>query len=366
MIYPALKAWFDMPIPDEYSKRRPAEDLLCWTDEARKELKPVGLSGILSGIARRESARADERLARMKPEEERPTLRRDWARLLGEVQPAREPRLIEGKSEDVLGGRLARVALEVEPGIVVPIFLITPNDAKGKPPVVVMVAQGGKAGFLKERGDVIAAFLNAGVAVCLADVRGTGETKPGDGSPGRQSSRTSISQTELILGRTVLGNQLRDLRTVIRWLQTRDGIDGKKLVVWGDSFVEPNNLNRLGFSEIRVPLDAPDLPAIAEPGAAQLALFAALYEDAVKVVFTHGGLHSHREILPGAYLYVPHDAVIPGAASLWWFIPQGEALGTPWVYGRAVDAWNQIGRNWSWARPDQPVAKGVIKKLTGQ
>src|SRR5262245_315368 len=33
-IYPALKEWFGMPIPEEYSKRRPAEDLMCWTEEA--------------------------------------------------------------------------------------------------------------------------------------------------------------------------------------------------------------------------------------------------------------------------------------------------------------------------------------------
>src|SRR5262249_32051243 len=132
--------------------------------------------------------------------------------LLGDIEPFAKPKVIEGKAEDVPGGSLKRFALEMEPGIVVPVLLLTPKDAKGKMPIVVMVAQGGKAAFLKERGEVLEALLEAGVAVCLVDVRGTGETSPG-ASPGRGSSRTSVSQTNLILGQPVLGAQLRDLRT---------------------------------------------------------------------------------------------------------------------------------------------------------
>ena len=64
-------------------------------------------------------------------------------------------------------------------------MLLTPKDAKGKLPIVVMVAQAGKAGFLKERSDAIEAFLKAGIAVCLVDVRGTGETKPGSSAASR-------------------------------------------------------------------------------------------------------------------------------------------------------------------------------------
>ena len=53
-----------------------------------------------------------------------------------------------------------------------------------------------------------------GRTVCLVDVRGTGETQPGT-SAERGSSRTSVSQTNLILGQPLLGSQLRDLRTVV-------------------------------------------------------------------------------------------------------------------------------------------------------
>ena len=169
-----------------------------------------------------------------------------------------------------------------------------------------MVAQAGKAAFLKERGDAVAAFLKAGVAVCLVDVRGTGETQAGK-SADRSGARTSVSQMNLMLGQTVLGAQVRDLRTVVRWLRTREGIDGKRLALWGDSFAPANAKD----ARIAVPHDAPDFPRIAEPGADLTVLLAALFEDGVAAVYTRGGLDADFRTAP-PYLYVPHDAVLPG------------------------------------------------------
>jgi hypothetical protein len=193
----------------------------------------------------------------------------------------------------------------------IPFFLITPKHAKGKMPVVLMVSSSGKQAFLKERGAAIAAFLEAGVAVCLPDVRGTGETRSADGSAGRGSSRTSISQTELILGQTVMGSQLRDLRSVLRWLRTRKDVDASKLAVWGDSFAKVNPQD----AKLAAPLDAPDLPAIAEPGGSLLAAFAGLFEGRTTVLYARGGLASYVQMIESPYLYVPHDIVVPDAVS---------------------------------------------------
>ena len=309
-IYPALKDWFGMAIPEEYSKRRPADDLMCWTEEATKELKPKALHELVRDIAEKR-ALAGRGSPRVEVERRVLLLREDWSKLLGDVEPPANPKLIEGKTEEVPGGTLARYALEVEPGMSVPVLLITPKDAKGKVPVVLMVSSSGKQAFLKERGAAIAAFLNAGVAVCLPDVRGTGETRSGDGSAGRGSSRTSISQSNLILGQTVMGSQLRDLRSVIRWLRARKDIDATKLAVWGDSFAKVNPQG----AKLAVPLDAPDLPAIAEPGGSLLAAFAGLYEGGWTVLYARGGLASYVRMIESPYLYVPHDIVVPGAVT---------------------------------------------------
>ncbi len=286
MIHPALKDWFGIPIPTEYSKPLPSSDLKCWTDDARKELKPKTLAEVLIGRAERREPPGD------------------WAKVLGDTEPVK-PEVLEGMADQVAGGRLIRFALTTDPGITVPLLLITPDNAEGKTPAVVMVASGGKAGFLKERGEALTELLKAGVAVCLADVRGTGETRPGT-SAERGSSRTSVSQQSLILGQPMLGAQLRDLRTVLKWLAAHDGIDGKRLAVWGDSFAKVNPKDTV----VAVPLDV-DGPAISEPGGANLALLAALCEKDVKVMYARGGIDPKDTLTGSSYLYLPHDAVVP-------------------------------------------------------
>ena len=295
MIYPALKDWFGMPIPEEYSKRRPTEELMCWTPEAREKLKPKMPHEAVGGLAA--------------PQVEAPPAKLDvlckqWSSRLGSIEPAKEPKLSGARTEDIDGGKLLRFLLDVEPGITLPGLLLLP-DVKGNVPVVVMVAQAGKAGFLKERGDALNAFLKAGVAVCLVDVRGTGEIKPGS-SADRGSSRTSVSQTNLILGQPVIGSQLRDLRTVIRWLQTREGIDGKKIALWGDSFAKVNPPD----VKLAAPLDV-EGPAISEPAGDHLALLAGLFEPDVAAIYAGGGVRFVPSMFSGPHFAVPHDAIVP-------------------------------------------------------
>jgi cephalosporin-C deacetylase-like acetyl esterase len=348
MIYPALKDWFGMPIPEEYSKRRPSEDLMCWTEEAKKELKPKKLHEVVG----REKWIAALALVPWGEEKSRVWAQKTWAKLLGGIEPPANPKATEGKAEDVPGGKLARFALEVEPGIVVPFLLVTPAEAKGKVPVVVMVAQDGKAGFLKERSDAIVTFLKAGVAVCLPDVRGTGETRASTGAD-RSSSRTSVSQTNLILGQPVLGSQLRDLRAVVRWLQARDGIDGKKVAVWGDSFARVNAKD----TKLAVPLDG-ELPAIAEPGGANLAVLAGLFED-VGVIYARGGLDD--TLATGPYLYVPHESITAGPLLTHVVIPIIMQK-RPVVYEGTVDTQNRlVGKK---PLPPEEAAAAIAKALT--
>ncbi len=349
MIYPALKDWFGMTIPEEYSMRRTSAELTCWTDEARAELKPKPVHEVIAALA---VQRRTEALAKLPTD-----ARKAWATRLGNIEPVANPKMTEGKTEDVPGGTLARFALETDAGITVPVFVITPKDAKGKLPAVVMVAQAGKQAFLKERGEEITALLKSGVAVCLVDVRGTGETRPGN-SADRGSSRTSVSQTNLILGQPVLGSQLRDLRTAIRWLSNRDGIDGKKLAVWGDSFAKVNAAD----TKLAIPLEH-EMPAVSEPGGANLALLAAFFEDGVTTVYARGGLDIAETFSASPYLYVPHDAVIPGALQVATLVPivsKSRAV----VYEGTVDAQNRVtgGKPMS----GEAAAKWVADKILGK
>jgi hypothetical protein len=163
--------------------------------------------------------------------------------------------------------------------------------------------------------------------------------------------RTSISQTNLILGQPVLGSQFRDLRTVIHWLQTRKEINAGRIAVWGDSFADIN----ANDGRFMVPLDAPDLPRYAEPCGSSLALFAHLFEDDVVQIHSNGGIRLDRiGQLQSPYLYLPHDAIIPSSGMIFWAEYQRMQ------FERHVDIWN-CQRNKSRSSIGELVAKMVQK-----
>jgi hypothetical protein len=254
---------------------------------------------------------------------------------------------------------LSRWVCEVEPGIVVPLLLVTPKKVPGRVPVVVMVSSRGKQAFFPTHGEAIAALLQAGIAVCLPDVRGTGETQPGS-SAARGSARTSISQTNLILGQPVIGSQLRDLRTVIRWLAAREEIDGEKIAIWGEAFHTPNEKT----TKLAVPLDAPNFPHIAEPAAPLLALLAGLYEENVALIYTHGGLAKYASLFDQPYVYVPHDAVVPGIVAVGDIPALVAALAPrPVQQEAAIDATNRLVGAQPQANHPLAAAKDIIAKL---
>jgi hypothetical protein len=172
--------------------------------------------------------------------------------------------------------------------------------------VVIGLCQGGKHQFLSERSSGIARLLHSGVAVCLPDVRGTGETKPGDGRR-RDSSATAISASEQMLNGSTFRGRLSELDAVVRFLKQREDLNGERTALWGEGFAPAN---RAEFDPA-VPLDA-DLPAHAEPLGGLLAEIGGLTMR-VRAVAVRGGLVDFRSLLDSPFCYVPHDAIIPGA-----------------------------------------------------
>ena len=177
-------------------------------------------------------------------------------------------------------------------------------------PVVVMVAQGGKAGFFKERSDVIA-------GVPEGRRRGLPRRCPRHGRnearatsrADRGSRRTSVSQTNLILGQPVISAQLRDLRTVIHWLQSRKDIDGKKVAVWGDSFAKVNDERR----SIRCAARCAKLAAVCRTGwGIACRRWPAVFEENVLLYVSRRiGFAFKVDLWESPYLYLPHEFVLP-------------------------------------------------------
>lgn len=307
-IHQAFQRWFDIDVTqeDEYSQRVESENLRSMTDEARRELKPRKLFEIVTDLGREKVSAARERLANKTPMDRRQQLQADWQALLGDIQPRDEAKVLSEKTETTEGGSVVihRIALQTEPGIVVPLILLqpTPDKKKTSSRIVVAVSQAGKAGFVRERSAEIAELLDAGAVVCLPDVRGAGKSRGSRGELGSASYYALYFETPLP------GLRLRDLRAVMKYLRTRRELGRCDFALWGDSFTPPNRQD----TNFQVPKRVNGRPKFSEPLGGLLATLGALYEDDVKAVTIHGGLGGYLDVLPSSYVYIPHDVVIPG------------------------------------------------------
>jgi len=322
-IYPTFQRWFGMTAPDkEVMQRHPADDLLCLTPEAVKDLKPRFVHEIAADLAAERVAAARKRLADLPARDRRLRLRQDWSQLLGAVEPGMEKPVSHAALEGLGKVTVERLTLETDPGIVVPVLMLVPRRKPDeKLAIVVGLAHDGKAGFLKHRADELAELLAGGVAVCLPDVRGTGETRPAGDRRGAPAGRlvtvqetspgTVLANEDLMLGRTLVGDRLRDLRAVLRYLRGRAALDSGRIALWGDSFSPTNPAG----SALGVPWDAEKLPQQSEPLGGLLALFGALFEDDVHAVSVSGSLASYQSLLGSFFCYTPHDILVPGAVT---------------------------------------------------
>jgi cephalosporin-C deacetylase-like acetyl esterase len=313
-LYPILNRWLDIPIPEtQYHNPRPEADLMALTPKAAAERKPKSVSVLAFEIAQTHLARARASRTSLSSSDRLRSLRTSLKEKLGDIDPAPDTRERTIWTKQLSSFSVEAVSLDTAPGISVPLFLIKPNSASAKRmPVVVAFAQGGKEAFLTQRRSDISALLDKGVAVCLVDVRGTGETAPSNNSvSGLENSSTSLAATELMLGTTALGQRLKDARTVVHYLMSRDDIDSKQLLLWGDSFVATNP--REGLLDQSVGQQAgPQIIHQSDPLGSLLVLLTALYEDNVRAVAARGGLVSYLSVLEDRFCYVPQDVIIPG------------------------------------------------------
>jgi dienelactone hydrolase len=304
MIHPLFERWFGIKVTekDEYSAPRKPDELICLTDKARDALKPKSLNELMSALGQERIEAARKRLAGKSPVECRHRIRDDWSKLLGPATPARPPVVKQTATDDQLvgGGKVERIVLEVEPGTVVPVMVLTPAKRTGKAPVVVGLAQSGKAGFLKERSAELQKLLQGGAIVVLPDVRATGETRSGD---------TDLSVNLQLFGETLLGERLRDLRSVLAYLRERKDVDSRRIALWGDAFAPPNPAD----TNFKVPRGVDAWPRGPEPLGGLLALLGGLFEDDIRAVYVAGGLASFHGVLTHFAVLIPHSASVPGA-----------------------------------------------------
>ncbi len=181
-LYPILNRWFDMPLPAvEYQQPASEADLMALTPKVAAERKPKSVSAIVYKIAANAAA-AGTRITQLS---------------LG-IRAARESAYFsEGETRGYRSCARGSRANHVDEAVIglfgrgrhtryrsgyqrPAVFNQTSSLLRASAcRVVLAFAQGGKEAFLTQRRGIIAALLEKGVAVCLADVRGTGETADG-------------------------------------------------------------------------------------------------------------------------------------------------------------------------------------------
>lgn len=311
---PTLARWFGIPIPSEDNTnpsleniaalpslaRRPISELAVLTPPIAQELHMKTLHEVAHAQGQAEIETVRSELANLAPADQRKWVAAEWAKKLGNIEPNPHPQATVEWTKRMPNTSAEAIALTVEPGITVPMILLHPLMAPAaRPPVVVAVAEEGKDLFLARRSEEIETLLKGGVAVCLIDVRGTGET--GSASP----------NTALVLGDTLLGERLKDLRTVLVYLASRTDVNPQQVGLWGDSFSPPNP-DHLMVDETPLWRVGPQIEQEAEPLGGLLALLGSLYENNVQTVAVKGGLASYLSILDDSFEYVPQDVIVPG------------------------------------------------------
>lgn len=298
-IHTAFEKWLDLKV-EEAKERRPARELLCWTDDAKKTIQNDPL--ILWKHATEQIEKYNEQLRQLPEEKRRQQLCADWQKILASDTPKGDSQKVS--TEEFKGYKLEKWTTLSDPGHRVPILLLTGREEK-KRPVVVGITGLGKDLFFTQNQETIELLLENDIAICLFDPRWTGEVRLGN-DRGRQSSLVSISATEQMHGTPVMGQRLEDTLAVVDFLKSHRQIDPQKIILWGESLSLNNNQR-----ETAVPMDATPPPHLGDTCGSTLAVLASLFRPEIKGIISRGGVWEYRSLLKSPFVYHSHDVMIP-------------------------------------------------------
>jgi hypothetical protein len=323
-LHPTLERWFGIPTPFSELRTSVNANLAKVAGDRRPESELASLNPTIASVLQMRSVyelahevgeakvnAARDQLARLNPQQRLSWVQSKWGAKLGDIEPNRNPATNTHWSKAVPNAKVEGITLNVEPDVIVPLLLLRPiTKAEGRVPVVVAVSEAGKDLFLAARTQEIESLLKRGIAVCLPDVRGTGETSP-DFRRDPDGEENLQTNNELMLGETLLGRRLKDLRTVLSYLEGRRDLDPERVGLWGDSFT-PVNPARLILNEQPHWQIGPEIEQQAEPLGGLLALLGAAYDHGVKAIAVRRGLADYLSVLNDRFAYVPLDIIVPG------------------------------------------------------
>jgi len=176
----------------------PESRLMCFPKTSR----PIGVKSLIEHVSLRSRAVKADMLATATLN--RSKKRRDLARILRVPAAGIVPAIGSVREGEEGGCRVEKFTLESEPRILIPCVLIVPGGQQLST-IVIAAHPDGKDAALKQPESVKA--LQEGKALCLVDLRETGETA---WDPPAAQCRNS-ARAALWLGRTMIGNWAHDI-----------------------------------------------------------------------------------------------------------------------------------------------------------
>ncbi|MFM9117473.1 MAG: alpha/beta hydrolase family protein, partial [Planctomycetota bacterium] len=342
-IHAALNRWFDWNVStaDEFSQPRPKSELFVGDRPAQEKLRPQILSEQLLPLVDRKLAAARERRAALAPAARGAALKADLAQLFGwskedgsRTGVERDPPAPKTIDESLLADQVQvqRLMLRAPDQVPIPLLILRTRTEERNPaqeknasrgavtahrPVVLAIAHGGKSHFLQDRTGDVEQLLRLGYDVVIPDLRGMGQHRE-DERRGRSSSAASRWATALMLGEPLLGQRLRDLQIVIDYVCSCPEFAQRRLLLWGDAAGAVNPGGPLPV----LPHDASRQPSLADADGPTLVMLAAIFDERIQAVYTHGAILDWRSALQHPQALVSVELVVPG----WLTVTDGDDL----------------------------------------
>jgi cephalosporin-C deacetylase-like acetyl esterase len=140
------------------------------------------------------------------------------------------PHVAQAGSVARAGYRIQKLALDTEPGIVVPALLFVPDRAQNRAAATIILDPRGKQTAAQD--DAVQALVHDGQVVMIPDLRGWGESAPAH----KRNDYTAIWQTSmraLLVGRNLPGMQTYDALRVFDFLASRPEVDPARISIRG-------------------------------------------------------------------------------------------------------------------------------------
>ena len=289
--------------------RRAADELLCLTPAAIREFRPRPLHELAAEAGARRASEARRRLAGLSPEERRQQLRRDWGRLLGDVEPVADPKVRrlaretdgarDGRAHRA-GGRAGRRRPRAAAG---PAAQAGDTSARGAGDVPRRASRPSWAGGRSRSRNGSGAGRRSAWSTCEGPARrGPATARGGTTVPRPRSPRPS--------GCSARPSSAPGCATSARSCATC-GPAPTSTPAGSPCGVTPSPRRTRRVRTLAVPLDADPFPHQAEPLGGLLALFTALFEDGVRAVYVRGGLTGFESLLQSPVLLRPARRLDP-------------------------------------------------------